>query len=352
MIINITKWRSRGGGTAVARTLFDAEAPHSSLLCIEEDAPEGLATQVAEREFICRPWDIGSAIRLTRDLLRTSDRVLVHSHGRRAGFHARAIKLRFGNAVPVVHSFHGIASFSGPKKWLSTLSESALSIACDAVVADGPAELALFRTVPLFCASRLIMPAFNPANVATVSLRPLRRLGMAARITLPKLHEQLIEVVAAYNAQTRTPVQLVIVGDGPDAARIAQLGRSRLGEHFEFLGHVADMAAFHASLDAFALFTRFEGMPLALLDAMACGLPCIATNVIGCRDLITDGQTGLLAPVDDVAGGVRALARLVEDDALRVRVGAAARNSVLERNSPERFVSDHLQLFRSLGYGT
>jgi glycosyltransferase involved in cell wall biosynthesis len=347
-VLHITNWRFRGGGTGVARALFNSGGADAWLLCFEDASPKGPAVEVATREFTCAIWDFSASAGLVAKLLESHDGIIVHSHGRRPGLHARWLRARFGRRVGVVHSFHGIASFRGAKKWLSAMSESALSMWTDNLVADGPAEVVLFRHLPLACPVNLVMPPFSPRNVVAVERRPPRRVGMSARLVQPKLHAQLIDAIAAFNAKSASPLELVFTGDGPDAAAIRRHGEAALGVNFILAGHVPDLAQFHSSIDIFAFFSRFEGLPLSLVDAMACGLPCIATDVIGCNNVVEHDRTGLLVPVDDTAAAVAALDRLCADATLRRRLGDAARDAMTERHSPDRFWSDHAAIYRAV----
>jgi glycosyltransferase involved in cell wall biosynthesis len=348
LVLHVTNWRFRGGGTGVARVLFDADVEHSRLLCLEEDAAPGVAREVAPREYVCRIWDFTASHALVGSLLQSHGRIIVHSHGRRPGIHARLLRARYGRRVGVVHSFHGIASFHGLKKWLSALSESLLSFFTDRLIADGPSELELFRHLPLGCPGALIMPPYTPRNLARPVERVPERIGMAARLVAPKLQSHLIDAVAAYNRGATRPLRLVLAGDGPDAEALRAHGAAALGGNFELAGHVPSLAEFHASLDLYALFTRFEGLPLSLVDAMACGLPCIATDVIGNNNVIEHEKTGLLVPVGDTAAAAAALARLCADDELRRRLGLAAREAMERRHSPQGFVTAHQTLYAAI----
>jgi glycosyltransferase involved in cell wall biosynthesis len=103
-----------------------------------------------------------------------------------------------------------------------------------------------------------------------------------------------------------------------------------------------------AGFDVFALSSvpRSEGMPTVILEAMACGLPVAATDVGAVRELVADGETGLVvAPEDPTALGA-AIARLLGDRALRARMGAAGRRHFAERFSLDRLADRHAEAYR------
>lgn len=141
---------------------------------------------------------------------------------------------------------------------------------------------------------------------------------------------------------------VLLLGDGPQRADLAQaIERAGLAGRVLFRGVVEDVAPYLRAGDLFALPTLGEGMPNALLEAMATGLPCVASAVGGCRDVIADGETGLLVPVGDAAAFRAALEALVESAALRERLGAAARQAAVARFGLERMVDRYEACYRA-----
>jgi len=128
-------------------------------------------------------------------------------------------------------------------------------------------------------------------------------------------------------------VRLDVVGDGPEAPALRALARQQnAAERVRFHGALvpADSARLVADCHAFALLSRFEGLPHAVLEAMAAGLPVVATAAGGIPELVRDGETGLL--VDPEASAVaRAIARLRDDEPLRRRLATNAAVFVRER---------------------
>src|SRR5262249_13876117 len=135
---------------------------------------------------------------------------------------------------------------------------------------------------------------------------------------------------ALFAAVTRLPRDrfvLVVVGAPdpvkPDAPGADELTRAR--EHgVRFLGHRDDVDALYAAMDVFVRAPHREGFPRAAMEAAAMGLPVVATDVRGCREVVDDGVTGSLVPVDDPAALVEALWAL-QDPGRRGALGAAAR---------------------------
>ncbi|HET6150684.1 MAG TPA: N-acetyl-alpha-D-glucosaminyl L-malate synthase BshA [Polyangia bacterium] len=155
-----------------------------------------------------------------------------------------------------------------------------------------------------------------PAVLIHVSnFRPLKRVD---------------DVVAIFAEVRRrlpaAPPVLWLVGDGPDRERIRDRVRDLdLIPHVQFLGERVDLPGLLRDADLFLLPSESESFGLAALEAMSCGVPVVGSRVGGVPEVVTDGETGLLAPVGDVAAMTAHVVRLLGDDALRDRFGRAAR---------------------------
>jgi glycosyltransferase involved in cell wall biosynthesis len=129
-------------------------------------------------------------------------------------------------------------------------------------------------------------------------------------------------------ADAGEPVSFVSVGQGPLAEQLeGERDRLGLGERFRFLGYREDPVRVLVAADVFCLSSRFEGLPIALLEAMAAGLPVVATRVGGIPAVITDGREGRLVPAGDPAALAAAVAGL-RDPGLRARCTVAAAERV------------------------
>lgn len=174
-------------------------------------------------------------------------------------------------------------------------------------------------------------------------------IGCAANLLPIKGQDMLIEALACVPGAA-----LVLAGRAGDAEyarRLHMLCAARgVADRVFFLDEIADMPAFYAELDAFALASqaRGEGSPVALLEAMACGLPCVATRVPGSQDLIEPEQSGLLVLPADVQALAGALRALIDSPARRQALGAAARARILAHYTIEREAADYMALYSEL----
>jgi glycosyltransferase involved in cell wall biosynthesis len=143
--------------------------------------------------------------------------------------------------------------------------------------------------------------------------------------------------------------RLTLVGGGSARAQLAQqAGELGLEDRIEFVGEVPDVLPYLQQADLFVLPSHTEGISNALLEAMAAGLPCLATDNAGNRHVLTHNETGLLARVGDAADLASTLSTLLEDALLRERLGRAARHLVETCFSIASVTEAYVQLYREL----
>lgn len=144
----------------------------------------------------------------------------------------------------------------------------------------------------------------------------------------------LLEAWRAF-ADDRADARLVLVGAGQDQARFSELLSGRPGVTWisEYVTDPALIRRWLSAADVYAALSRVEGMPVAPLEAMACGLPVVASDAHGLADIFGDGEAsgGLVTPRGEAAPAAAAFRRLAEDAALRARLGQAARKRVEDR---------------------
>jgi glycosyltransferase involved in cell wall biosynthesis/peptidoglycan/xylan/chitin deacetylase (PgdA/CDA1 family) len=152
-------------------------------------------------------------------------------------------------------------------------------------------------------------------------------VGALARLSREKGLDHLVRAFA--HVVRRAPgTRLRIAGDGPQRGELESLSRSLGLEHaVEFLGHRGDVADVLAGFDVFTLPSRSEGVPLALLEAMASGLPAVASRIGGVPEVLDEASGMLVAPGDEEALA-NAIVALADDPVARCRRGAAARARV------------------------
>jgi len=201
------------------------------------------------------------------------------------------------------------------------------------------ADRLLFERVP----SRKVSVIPNGLDVETTRPRPprtrLRKVIVVANLRPEKGHDVLMD--AAVDVLRRFPhAHFECVGGGPELqALIARADVRGILRAFTFLGHRDDVPARLAEADIFVLPSRSEAFPNAVLEAMAAGLPIVASGVGGILELIDNERTGLLVPAGEPQPLADRLSRLMADPPLATRLGDAARDEARARYSFDRMVA-------------
>jgi glycosyltransferase involved in cell wall biosynthesis len=174
-------------------------------------------------------------------------------------------------------------------------------------------------------------------------------LVCVGRLDRYKGHDHLIEAFAAL-ARARPRARLLLVGDGRFRDVLtATAQRAGLGDRVCFAGALGDVRPALAAADVFVQASDEEGLPGAVLEAMAMGLPVVATDVGGTREAVDDGVTGLLVPARDAAALAAAVLRLLDDPGLAARFASFARKRAAEEFSSERELALTEDVYRRLG---
>jgi glycosyltransferase involved in cell wall biosynthesis len=188
--------------------------------------------------------------------------------------------------------------------------------------------------------------AVTGGDPASVGEGDARVIGTVARLSPEKGVDRLLDAFAILRLQ-HPRTHLLIAGDGPERGRLeSQAARLGLGDAVTFLGYCERVQDVLPQCDAFALPSLTEGIPLALLEAMAAGLPCVATAVGGVPEVLVDGESGLLVAPDSPSALCSGIARVLTDAALAERLGANAVRRVAERFSMTTMAAAYRGLYR------
>ncbi len=173
-------------------------------------------------------------------------------------------------------------------------------------------------------------------------------VGTVGSLYPVKGHTYLMDAIAPV-VRRFAHVVLLIVGRGGLREELeAQARRLGIARHLRFLGHREDVRDLLALCDIFVLPSLFEGMPLALLEAMAAGVPCVATGVGGIPEVVEDGKTGLLVGPGDSDGLAKGIAALLESRTLANELRGAARDAVARRFSLAGMVRAYQEIYAGL----
>ena len=196
------------------------------------------------------------------------------------------------------------------------------------------------------------------SGVDTAHFAPLPEPGgprvaaaLVGRMLKSKGVPDAVAAIRALRAEGAT-VDLLLAGgadpDSRDSLTDAELAALAAEPGVEWLGHVADVREIWARAAIALLPSSYgEGVPKSLLEAAACARPIVASDAPGCRDVVADGESGLLVPPRDVAALTAAIRALAADPALRARMGTAGRARVLSEFAEEKIAQQTLALLRS-----
>jgi glycosyltransferase involved in cell wall biosynthesis len=176
-------------------------------------------------------------------------------------------------------------------------------------------------------------------------------LGTIARLDAIKNHPMMIEGLRFVHRK-HPNTYLLIVGDGEERARIErQVSELELGRHVILTGYRQDAAVFYQVMDLFLLTSRSEGTAMTLLEAMANGVPCIATDVGGNAEVVKDRETGAIVRSNDPLMLAETIDQLLDNRMLREEMGRAGRKRFEDEFTVERMVKEYQRVYDGVTKG-
>ncbi|MFT3668890.1 MAG: glycosyltransferase [Pseudoxanthomonas sp.] len=340
-IVHFVENLDRGG---LERTVVDLiasqrEAGHQCrVICLFKLgllAKELLASGVRVDACGKRPGLDLRALRRARALIRQSPDAVLHTHNAMAHYYAviASMGLPLKCRINTRHGMGGRAR-SGRQEWLYRQSmrftDYAVAV-CEAARARFATEGVEPQRGLLSVPNGIRLERFKPADAAGRQAlatelgwpQGSRIIGTVGRLQPVKDHALLLRAFAKVRMQVPEAV-LAIVGDGPlRSALEAQAEQAGLSDAVRFLGDRHDVPRLLTGMDVFALSSASEGYSIALLEACAAGLPIVATDVGGNREIVRDGINGRLVPAADVAALATALIALLRGGDEAGRMGRA-----------------------------
>jgi glycosyltransferase involved in cell wall biosynthesis len=301
-------------------------------------------------------------VRLAR-LIRRERFDLVHAHGSKAGFIARVAAI--GSRVPVVYSPHNFSFHAGVPRWQANIFAfverltARFLTAKIITVSDGEQEMArqfgvgkpdLFVTVhsgvDLSAFSRRVEPSQQKTALGVPAEALL--VGTVGRLSEQKNPLDFVRMAARVH-EKMPAVHFIWIGDGPletSARKLTfELG---LGNTMHLVGPRTDVPADLQALDVFVMTSRWEAFSLALLEAMTCGLPVVASRLPGIAEAVTEGASGYLLPIGDVDGMSAAVQAILGDRGLAQRLGANARQCVEQKFTRSQMMDKLMKVYQSV----
>ena len=294
---------------------------------------------------------------------------IVHTHNPKPGVYGR-LAARAARVPVVVNTVHGLYAQpedSFPRRAVVYSLERIASTCSQAELLQNVEDLPVLRRLGVparklhVLGNGVDLQRFDPERIDPSRRKLLRRewgladdavvCGVVGRLVWEKGLRELF--AAAARLRTRVPdLHFVVIGplDGDKTDGITELDMARAtrAANVTFAGEHHDIEHCYAAFDLYALASYREGFPRSAMEAAAMGLPIVATDIRGCRQVVDDGVSGTLVPVRDVHGLAEAIERLARDVSLRVRYGEAARAKARREFDQQRCIDITLGVYDEL----
>jgi glycosyltransferase involved in cell wall biosynthesis len=346
----------KGGAQVHVLDLISGCREHCEMALATGDV--GYLTQEAEASGIptyiipglVRSVSLWGDLKATLGLIRLIRRLqpdVVHTHTYKAGLLGRLAS--FLCRVPVVYTAHTWCFQPGTGVWWKKLG----------LLGEWMSAWLSFRIITVSDANKAMALSFKVGSEGTIQTihngvcdvgiraRPEESppsIVMVARFVIQKDQMSLIRALAEVEGEWR----LRLIGDGPTYEEVREkVDELGLTNRVEFLGERGDVPQLLADASIFALITHLEGLPLAILEAMRASLPVVASDVGGVRETIDDGRTGYLIPHGDTEALRARLQTLIDDSALRRRLGEAGRQKYERHFGYSAMIGKTMDIYRA-----
>jgi len=266
---------------------------------------------------------------------------VLHSHGKGAGVYSRFLTLLTG--IPVVHTFHGVhmGEYGLLKKCLYRMYERCMSLITRKGIAVSQGEYRNIVHEGLMPKKKLFLipngvevPESMPGDPAG----PPYHVVCVTRFTYQKNSEFLVDIACCLQSMKRlSHFTFILIGDGPERNTVMQRAReSGLDWAIKFTGATPDPHLFFRQSLCFLSTSRWEGMPLAVLEAMAHGLPAVVSDVVGNRDAVQQGATGILYPEGNAQAAAEALCHMADNHQIRKKYILQSREFIASHHNVQQ----------------
>lgn len=328
-----------------------------ALALVERRRPmDDFAAACAQRQIPCQRLtifhdaDISLPFRLAR-AIREQRPDIVHLHLIHAELHG-ALAARWAGVCRILVSRHNLDSFREKPLLRAILRRNWRRITAGIIIAEHLREQVVHTEgTPNEKIHRIHYGLEAAPAQDTPDLRA--ELGIPARAPLVGMISRLVpqkglsDGLAAFARGAPAAAHLVIIGDGPQRRALEEQAADLAGR-VHFLGWRSDAAACMAALDLLLMPSHWEGFGLTLLEAYRAGTAILASDAGGIREVVINGESGLLCPVGDVQAFAASLAKLCAQPQLRARLAAGGSKRFAQRFGAARMVAETLALYREV----
>lgn len=309
--------------------------------------------------------DIAAFVEL-RSVLGDLRPEIVHTHNPKPGIYGR-LAARAARVPAVVNTVHGLYALPGdpwPKRAVVYGLERLAASCSDAELVQNPEDVEMLARIGVpreklwMLGNGVDLERFHPDRVSAEQVDAARAAmgagpgqvvcGVVGRLVWEKGYREVFEAAALL--RDRLPaLKIVVVGpldpEKSDAVTSADLGEAERRGGVRFLGLRHDVETLYAAMDLYALASYREGFPRSAMEAAAMGVPVVASDIRGCRQVVDHGITGLLVPPRDAQALADTIAQLATDDQLRARMSVAAREKARREFDQRRVIATTLQVY-------
>jgi glycosyltransferase involved in cell wall biosynthesis len=344
---------------------MSARGPYAAQL--ERDGIRHIAVDHASRSVSVR--DDALAGKELYGHFRALRPTIVHTHNPKPGVYGR-LAARAARVPVIVNTVHGLYAQADdplPKRTAVYGLERIAAFCSHAELVQNPEDLETLARLGVprrklhQLGNGIDLARFDPDAVSAARRDALRAevgagpddvvCGAVGRLVWEKGYRELFAAAATLR-ESQPNVQLVVIGgnDPEKADALSETDIEAAGREgrVRFLGHRDDVEALYAAFDVYVLASHREGFPRSAMEAAAMGLPVIATDIRGCRQVVDDGRTGLLVPRRDARALADAIGALAADPARRTGMGAAARAKAVRQFDQQRQIDITLAVYADL----
>ena len=289
------------------------------------------------------------------DFVRKNRIDFIHSHGKGAGIYSRLLTIISGKKT--IHTFHGlhVGSYNKFQKLVYLLLEKTLAVFTSKIIAVSYGERDEILESRI-CSSKKIKVIENGVEIPSEKIEP--HLGgneklvisTITRFDFAKNSGMLVDIAEKLKLKIGLREFVIeVLGDGEQRKLVEEkVNEKSLSENFRFYGAVTNPQEYLLNSHCYLSTSRWEGLPLALLEAMAVGLPVVATDVVGNRDVVKDSINGFLFDLSNPVEAVEDLLKLTRDNELFAMLSQNARELIIKNFSVGSMVKKTENLYYSV----
>lgn len=337
-----------GGPKHVLDLLQNAHANLNYFICSPMNGEYALGFKKSAKGIIEIPFRSFNLIKVFKihSFCKKHNIEIIHSHGRGAGVYSRILKL-FG--YKVIHTFHGIHIQPGIIGKIKLFTDRILKFFTDKYicVSKGEFEEAKKYKVCFENKTRVIHNGVQINSFHAPKENKKLIFGSLSRLNHQKGIDILIDYISNFTAEHQFDFEIHIAGDGEDRSFLeSRIEKMNLSQYIKLLGQTVKPDEFLNSLDVYLSFARFEGLPLAVLEAMSNSLPCILSNVVGNNDIVNSRSVGALFELNDYQSFELEFIKIIQDKDYRGQLAKEGHQRVVKEFSIQKMIQETTEVYQ------